>query len=152
MLSIGTRAPDWVRRGFDDYARRMPRECRLELKTLAVEKVRGRDDVRRRREQEGRRLLKAVPEGVALGALDIGGDLWTTEQLSGHLEHWLGSGRDVALLVGGRDGLSSACRDAALFRWSLSPLTFPHALVRVLVAEQIFRAWGILHNHPYHRA
>ncbi len=143
--------PCWMREGFEDYARRMPRECRLELRTIPVAKARGRDDVARRREQEGERLLRAVPRGSRVGLLDIAGSQWTTAQLSRRLEAWLGSGRDVAMLVGGPDGLSAACRAAAEFRWSLSPLTFPHALVRVLVAEQLFRAWSMLHNHPYHR-
>jgi len=143
--------PGWMQEGFEDYARRMPRECRLELRTFPVAKARGRDDVARRREQEGERLLRAVPRGSRVGLLDIAGSQWTTAQLSRRLEAWLGSGRDVAMLVGGPDGLSAACRAAAEFRWSLSPLTFPHALARVLVAEQLFRAWSMLHNHPYHR-
>jgi len=151
LLSIGTRTPAWIAAGFEDYAGRMPRECRLELRTFPVAKARGRDDLARRLEQEGERLLQAVPRGSRVGILDVEGSLWTTEQLSRKLASWLGSGHDLALLIGGPDGLSAPCRAAAAFRWSLSPLTFPHALVRVLVAEQIFRAWSMLHHHPYHR-
>lgn len=114
-------------------------------------KARGKGDVERRRKEEGERLLRAVPPGSRVGLLDIAGSPWTTVQLSQQMRAWLGSGQDVTLLVGGPEGLSGACQAASVFRWSLSPLTFPHALVRVLVAEQLFRAWSILQGHPYHR-
>ncbi|HKJ77698.1 MAG TPA: 23S rRNA (pseudouridine(1915)-N(3))-methyltransferase RlmH, partial [Gammaproteobacteria bacterium] len=96
-------------------------------------------------------MLKAVPKGAYAVALDQTGKARSTETLAGRLEGWLGAGRDIALLVGGPEGLAPACLQAAEEKWSLSPLTLPHPLVRVLVAEQLFRAWSILKGHPYHR-
>ncbi len=96
-------------------------------------------------------MRAAVPRGARVVALDERGAQWTTRQLAGRLESWLQGGQDVALLVGGPDGLSPGCRDGAHELWSLSPLTLPHALVRIVVAEQIYRAWSMLRGHPYHR-
>jgi 23S rRNA (pseudouridine1915-N3)-methyltransferase len=101
--------------------------------------------------QEGERLLAAVPRGAARWALDQRGREWSTEDLARRLEGWLGEGRDVALLVGGPEGLADACRAGAEGLWSLSRLTLPHPLVRVVVAEQVYRAWTLLAGHPYHR-
>ncbi|HIE54703.1 MAG TPA: 23S rRNA (pseudouridine(1915)-N(3))-methyltransferase RlmH, partial [Chromatiaceae bacterium] len=109
-------------------------------------------DIARILRDEGRRMLDAVPGGSHLIALDVEGSSWNTEQLSRQLGRWLDDGRDIALLVGGPEGLSAECREAAGQKWSLSPLTLPHPLVRVVVAEALYRAWSLLHNHPYHRA
>jgi 23S rRNA (pseudouridine1915-N3)-methyltransferase len=97
-------------------------------------------------------MLKAIPKGCRIVALDVGGKAWSTEQLSDQLGQWMGAGPDIALLVGGPEGLAEACLQQADGRWSLSPLTLPHPLVRVVVAEQLYRAWSLLRNHPYHRA
>jgi 23S rRNA (pseudouridine1915-N3)-methyltransferase len=97
-------------------------------------------------------MLRAIPRASRVVALDVGGRAWTTEQLSEQLAGWLGEGRDLSLLVGGPDGLAQECLKRAHQRWSLSLLTLPHALVRVVVAEQIYRAWSILRGHPYHRS
>lgn len=97
-------------------------------------------------------MLAAIPKGARVIALEVEGRAWSTEQLAQQLKHWLAEGRDVALLVGGPEGLSDEARAAADQQWSLSPLTLPHPLVRVIVAEQLYRAWSILNNHPYHRA
>ena len=97
-------------------------------------------------------MLAAIPKGCLVIALDVKGKTWSTDELSTQLDNWMAGGQDVALLVGGPEGLATSCLEAARVRWSLSPLTLPHPLVRVVVAEQLYRAWSILRNHPYHRA
>ncbi|HEB57933.1 MAG TPA: 23S rRNA (pseudouridine(1915)-N(3))-methyltransferase RlmH [Gammaproteobacteria bacterium] len=151
LLAVGTRMPAWVSAGYEDYARRLPAECRLHLREVPLARRHKSSKLDRLREEEGRALLAAVPRGALVIALEVGGQAWTTPQLADHLADWMQGGRDVALLVGGPDGLAPACLAAAERRWSLSPLTLPHPLVRLVVAEQIYRAHCILRNHPYHR-
>ncbi len=147
IVSIGTRGPRWVQDGYAEYARRLPRQCRLELVEVAAERGEGA-----RKAREGRRLLEKIGRGDLVVALDPTGSLWTSEQLAARLERWMQEGRNLTLLIGGADGLAPDCLQRAAVRWSLSPLTFPHLLVRVLVAEQLYRAYSWLRNHPYHRA
>ena len=149
--------PQWVDAAFADYARRMPPACRVVLREVptahraaATRKGAAPPAAPLRREGEG--LLRAVPKGARIVALDERGDPWSTAELARRLEGWLADGRDTALLAGGPDGLSPECRERAELAWSLSRLTFPHGLVRVIVAEQIWRAWSLLNHHPYHRA
>lgn len=149
LLAIGTRMPDWVATGYEEYARRLPGECRLELKAL-VPRGRAGDTATRKRE-EGQVLLGAVPGRARVVALDERGKGWSTRELAAQLARWMDDGRDVALLVGGADGLAPECLARAEQQWSLSPLTLPHMMVRVLVAEQIYRANALNHGHPYHR-
>jgi len=159
LLSIGRRMPPWVEQGFGEYAKRLPPECALQLVAIGAGpsgKGRGKAAAsaalrERLRDEECARLLRACPSGALLVALDVAGKTWSTEQLADRLRGWLAEGRDIALLVGGPDGLSADCLARADVRWSLSPLTFPHPLVRVMLAEQIYRAWSILAGHPYHR-
>ncbi len=152
LLAVGHKMPRWVRDGYHDYADRLRGELRLELKEISPGK-RGRNtDVTRAIEQEGARLIAAIPRRARVVALDVEGGLWSTEQLSREVENWLAGGSDVALLVGGPEGLSRACLERADTRWSLSAMTYPHALVRIIVAEQLYRAISLLRNHPYHRA
>lgn len=152
LVAAGTRMPAWVTQGFQDYARRLPHECSLSLVEIPLA-ARGRNsNPEQLRAEEGRRMLAALPRDALVIALDVKGQTWSTGQLADRLQQWLPSGRDVALLVGGPDGLSQDCLQRAEYSWSLSPLTFPHALVRVLVAEQIYRAWTITRGHPYHRS
>jgi 23S rRNA (pseudouridine1915-N3)-methyltransferase len=142
--------PGWVDEGFKDYAGRMPRECRLELREVPLgRRSRGTEPVRAIA-AEGERLLAGSEDCVRV-CLDVQGSAVDTVGLSRRLAGWLQDGQDVALLVGGPDGLAPACLEAARWRWSLSPLTLPHGLVRVLVAEQLYRAWTVLSGHPYHR-
>jgi 23S rRNA (pseudouridine1915-N3)-methyltransferase len=108
-------------------------------------------DIARITQQEGEKMLAALPKGARVVALDVKGRPWSTEVLSRELDAWRHDGRDVALLVGGPEGLAPECVARAEQRWSLSNLTLPHPLVRIVVAEQLYRAWSILHNHPYHR-
>lgn len=151
LIAIGTRTPEWVSSGFDEYVRRLPRHLPLELVEVpAVNRTRAADSIRAKRE-EGSRLLNRVPEDSHLVALNETGTTVTTRHLASVLSTWMGSGRDVAMMIGGADGLSKDCLDRADECWSLSALTFPHALVRVIVAEQMFRAWSIISKHPYHR-
>jgi 23S rRNA (pseudouridine1915-N3)-methyltransferase len=151
LVAVGTRMPGWVQEGYTEYARRLPPECRLELLEVpAGQRGKGADLARVMR-QEGERLLAAVPRGAARWALDQRGREWSTEDLARRLEGWLAEGRDVVLLVGGPEGLADACRAGAEGLWSLSRLTLPHPLVRVVVAEQVYRAWTLLAGHPYHR-
>lgn len=152
LIAVGQRMPTWIEAGYQEFARRLPPECSLHLSEIAPGKRSRRPDVARIVRDEGERILAALPKGALRVALEVEGRAWSTPELAGRLEHWLGDGRDVALMVGGPDGLSEDCRRAAELAWSLSPLTFPHALVRVMVAEQIYRAWTIVSGHPYHRA
>jgi len=152
LIAVGTRMPSWVTEGYSDYARRLPRECALQLHEIPPARRRKSLTVEQACQEEGRLMLAAIPHDVHVIALEVSGRGWSTEQLATQLHGWLGSGRDVALLVGGPDGLAPECLARAAQAWSLSPLTFPHALVRVLVAEQLYRAWTINSGHPYHRS
>jgi 23S rRNA (pseudouridine1915-N3)-methyltransferase len=152
LIAVGTRMPDWVTAGYGDYARRMPRECSLQLVEIAPGRRGKSAGVARAVQEEGRQMLAAIPKDCRVVALDVRGRCWSTEELAGRLQDWLAAGSDVSLLVGGPDGLAPTCLERADARWSLSALTFPHALVRVLLAEQLYRAWTLGAGHPYHRA
>lgn len=152
LLAAGTRMPAWVTAAFEDYAGRLPPDSRLELVEIPLGRRQGRrPDLARAVAAEGERMLAAAGQ-ARLIALEVQGRAWSTEALARELAAWREDGRDVALCIGGPDGLAPAVRERAEKRWSLSPLTLPHGLVRVIVAEQLYRAWSILHNHPYHRA
>lgn len=148
---MGERPRSWVVDGFDDYARRLPRESELSLVEVAAGAGKGRAPERTRADQ-ARRLLRQLGQNDWVVALDCEGAACTTQQLADKLDHWRMQGRDVAFLVGGADGLDASCLSRADEVMSLSKLTFPHELVRVILAEQIYRAWTILSRHPYHRA
>lgn len=152
LLAVGGRMPDWIKAGYAEYAQRLPPECALQLIEIAAGKRGPKADIGRVLREEGERLMAAVPSGSCLIALDERGQQWSTAELAEQLTGWLRDGRDLSLLVGGPDGLDASCRARAQRHWSLSRLTLPHPLVRVLVAEQVYRAWSLLHNHPYHRA
>ena len=143
--------PGWIAAGFDEYARRMPRHLELKLVEVPAAGRTRAGDVGKAKKEEGARLLDKVPANAHVVSLDESGTLITTRRLAAALGDWMGAGRDAAFLVGGADGLARSCLERADQCWSLSALTFPHALVRVIVAEQLFRAWSILSNHPYHR-
>lgn len=151
VAAVGRGMPDWVAAGYHEYARRLTGNCHLELREIKAPRRRG-GDVEKIRGREGELLLQAVADTSLRIALDEGGRPWTTRQLAHHLGGWLEDGTDVGLMVGGADGLDPHVREQAHGVWSLSPLTLPHMLVRVVVAEQIYRAWSIISGHPYHRA
>lgn len=144
--------PDWVTRGFDEYAKRMPPELRIELREIKPEQRVSTRAVTSVMAAERTRIEAALPKGARLVALDEHGLDWTTMQLAQHLPRWQQDGRDVAFVIGGADGLDPAIKAQADLLLRLSSLTLPHAMVRVLLAEQLYRAWSITQNHPYHRA
>lgn len=152
LLAVGTRMPSWVAGGYQEYAKRLPRECRLQLTEIPLSKRHKSLTPAQARQQEGQAILAALPKNCTVVALDTGGSSWSTEVLAERFRDWMACGRDVALLVGGPDGLSPSCLARADQRWSLSALTYPHSLVRIIVAEQLYRAWTLSAGHPYHRA
>ena len=151
LIAVGTKMAGWVEQGYAEYARRLPGDCALQLLEIPAGKRGKGADIARITQQEGEKMLAAVPKGARIVTLEVTGRAWTTEALATELDVWLHDGRDVALLVGGPEGLSAECVARAEQRWSLSNLTLPHPLVRIVVAEQLYRAWSILQNHPYHR-
>lgn len=151
LIAIGPRQPVWVDAGFQDYARRLPPECRLELTELPLGPRGKGQDALRALSFEGDRMLKALPIDARIVALDERGRSWTSRELAERLADWMASGQDVALLMGGPDGLAPACKARATEQWALSALTLPHGLARVVVAEALYRAHSLLRSHPYHR-
>ncbi len=143
--------PHWVEAGYQEYAKRMPPECKLVLHELPAGKRGKGADIARITRQEGEQITSSIPKGARTIALEVKGKAWSTEQLAQRLKFWMEDGRDVALIVGGPEGIEPSVSAAADEKWSLSPLTLPHPLVRVLLSEQIYRAWSLLRGHPYHR-
>lgn len=152
LVAIGNKMPAWVNAGFDEYAKRFPASCSLELKEIPAEKRSKQSDIQRITDLEGEKLLAQTKSSNRIIALDVKGEMWSTEKLAQHLKQWHFEGRHIDLLVGGPDGLSKSCLQKAETHWSLSPLTLPHPLVRIILAEQLYRALMILQGHPYHRA
>ena len=149
VIAVGHRMPAWVDAGFVEYASRMPREARVAL--VALKPAPRGGPVKRVLETEGERIRAALPAGCVRVVLDERGTVISTMELSRRIARWRESGRDIAFIVGGADGLDASVKQSADFAWSLSSLTLPHGLARVLLAEQLYRAHSILHNHPYHR-
>jgi 23S rRNA (pseudouridine1915-N3)-methyltransferase len=150
VVAVGQKVPDWAQTAWDDYAKRFPFELKLELKAVKTE-PRGSKTVETLWAAERERIEAAIPKGFRIVALDEKGSTVTTQALAGKLRHWQESGDDVALVIGGPDGLDPAFKAAAHERVRLSDLTLPHAMVRVLLVEQLYRAWSINAGHPYHR-
>jgi len=151
VIAVGNRMPPWVKAGVEDYSKRMPRQLKLQWREIPLAR-RGRDLTPQRLcELEGEQILKAVPTADRVIALDVKGVAWSTKQLAEQLSSWQMGGDNFSLLIGGPDGLSAQCLDRADRRWSLGALTLPHPLVRIILAEQLYRAWSITVNHPYHR-
>lgn len=151
LLTITHKAPSWIQQGYEEYAKRLPASCALDLIEIPAEKRGTNADIKRLTEKEGEKMLAHIKPGDLVIALDVKGKSWSTEALSQQLATWQEKGRDVDFLVGGPEGLAPACLKKAEQSWSLSPLTFPHILVKLIVAEQLYRAWTLLQNHPYHR-
>lgn len=143
--------PDWVGLASDDFSKRLPAEIKINSILLPLIKRGKNSDIPRIVRDESRKLLAAVPKDSTLVVLDVLGKPITTMKLSSMLESWLQQGQDVSIVIGGPDGLSEELLSKASLKLSLSALTFPHPLVRVILLEQIYRAWSILNNHPYHR-
>lgn len=150
IVAVGQKVPDWAQTAWDDYAKRFPHELKVELKTVKTE-PRGSKTVEQLYAAERKRIEEAIPKGTRIVALDERGTSLRTTALAERLKEWQLGGGDVALVIGGPDGLDPEFRQAAHERIRLSDLTLPHAMVRVLLIEQLYRAWSINANHPYHR-
>jgi len=151
VAAIGQRMPAWVQQAWREYARRFPRGLSLDLKEIPMPRRSRNAPVDALRIAEGEALLAAVPVQFRVICLDEHGKQWSTRELAGRLENWMREEQGVCFLVGGPDGLAEACRLRADDLWSLSRLTLPHPMVRALLAEQLYRAWTLTQNHPYHR-
>ena len=151
IIAVGERMPAWVDAGYREYAKRLSRECRLMLHEVPAGRRTKGADLRRLIEQEGQRQLAAIPSGARVIALDRGGKQMDTETLAAEMKRRMTSGDNLALLIGGPEGLAPACLERAHERWALSELTLAHPVVRVVLAEQLYRAWSIIKNLPYHR-
>ncbi len=151
LIAVGQKPPAWITQAYHEYTRRLPHECAIHLTEISAEKRYKNADVERLVAAEGRRMLGAIPHGAMAIALDEKGRDWSTRELAGYMNTWMLEGYDIALLIGGPDGLAPACLERASQAWSLSRLTLPHALVRIVVVEQLYRAWSLNANHPYHR-
>lgn len=151
LIATGNKMPDWVGLASDDFSKRLPAEIKINTILLPLIKRGKNSDIPRIVRDESRKLLAAVPKDSSLVVLDVLGKPITTMKLSSLLESWLQQGQEVSIVIGGPDGLSDELLAKASLKLSLSALTFPHPLVRVILLEQIYRAWSILNNHPYHR-
>lgn len=151
ILAVGTQMPSWVKAGFTVYQKRLCTECKLQLIEVRAGKRYKHQDKRSWIAEEEEKLLGAIPKQACVVALDERGHSWTTSQLAQQLQHWQMEGRTVSFLIGGADGLGAQCLKQAEHIWSLSALTLPHPLVRVILVEQIYRAFSLLKGHPYHR-
>ncbi len=151
LIAVGTHMPLWVNEGFKDYQKRLMSECKLNLITITPGQRTKNSKVSQLVEEEGKKIRAILPKQSRVIALDERGELWNTKQLAEKLQRWQIERQDMSLLIGGPDGLSKDCLNRAEHIWSLSPLTFPHPLVRIIVAEQLYRAWTLLKGHPYHR-
>lgn len=151
LIAAGTKLPSWINEGYNDYAKRLTQDYKLELIEIPLGQRSG-GDTARATEKEGERMLAAMTGNPYVVALQVGGKALSTEQLAQFLESRAREGRPVAFCVGGPEGLAPAADARAELRWSLSPLTLPHALVRVIVAEALYRAVMVIKGHPYHRA
>lgn len=152
LIAVGEKPPAWVVEGFEDFKKRLSHSLPLQLHEITPGvRGKGRDPARAMLE-EGQRVLDCIPKGAWVVTLDGDGKPWSSEQLSQRLAHWRGQGRDLAFLIGGPEGHAADVKQRADESWSLGPMTLPHMLVRVVLAEQLYRASSMLANHPYHRA
>lgn len=151
LIAVGTRMPAWVETGFAEYAQRMRGDVTLSLVEVASQKRSKQANLQKIAEQEANKLLAAIPKGAYVVALDERGKQHSTQSLAQEMSGWMQNGQPLALLIGGPEGLAPQCLEVADARLSLSRLTFPHPLVRILIAEQLYRAWCVLRGHPYHR-
>jgi 23S rRNA (pseudouridine1915-N3)-methyltransferase len=151
IIAVGSRMPGWVEQGCSEYSKRLPRELRLQWAEVPLGPRQKSSSVERAVAAEDAAMLARIPAGSRVIALDIPGRPWSTEQLASQLGNWRMEGRTVCFLIGGPDGIGPASRERADHSWSLSRLTLPHPLVRVVLAEQLYRAWSLDRGHPYHR-
>ncbi len=151
ILAVGNKMPEWISTGYNEYSKRMPREAKIELLEIKPEPRTTGKTVPQIMEAEAQRIEAALPKDAIRIVLDERGAHLNTKQLAQKMHDWLGGGRDIAFIIGGADGLHETVRSGAQQLLALSALTLPHGMVRVLLAEQLYRAYSLLHNHPYHR-
>lgn len=151
IVSVGNKMSDWITQGFNEYVKRMPRETKIELLEIKPESRTSGKSTGQIMQAEAQRILHALPAGCLRIAMDECGEMPTTKQLAVQMQDWMHAGCDVAFIIGGADGLHATVKQSAQHRMALSALTLPHAFVRVLLAEQLYRAYSLMHNHPYHR-
>ena len=151
LYAVGNKMPSWVVDGFNEYCRRFPRDLSFHLVEIPPGKRGKNADINRILHTEGEKTLAAIPKGNRIVTLEVTGKALDTHQLAKNMEKWQLDGRDVSLLIGGPEGLAPECIAASEQKWSLSNLTLPHPLVRIIVAESLYRGWSLNNNHPYHR-
>lgn len=151
IVAVGQKMPAWVEQGLQEYLRRFPADMPLSLTEIPAGKRGKNADIKRILQKEGELTLDAIPKGNRIVTLEVNGAPWDTPKLAQQMQKWQMDGRDISLLIGGPEGLAKECIQAAEQNWSLSTLTLPHPLVRIVVAESLYRAWSINNNHPYHR-
>ena len=144
--------PVWVQQGYQEYAKRMPAEVSLQLHAVPLQKRYANQPTEKQQAKESQLMLQAIPANAYSVALDVKGKAYTTDTLAQRFSHWSQQSANIALLIGGPEGLSNDCLTQAQERWSLSTLTLPHPIVRVVLAEALYRAWTVTQGHPYHRA
>lgn len=152
LVAVGTKMPNWVTQGYEEYSKRLSKDCQLNLLEISAAKRGKTAQPQQWKQEEGQRILAAIPDNHHVIALEVEGKAWNTNQLAAQMEGWMQNGRDISLMIGGPDGLDSSCLTRANQKWSLSALTLPHPIVRIVLAEQLYRAWTVIQNHPYHRA
>lgn len=151
ICAVGTRMPAWVNQGCEAYLKRLSGGIHVSINEVALAKRHKNTGSAQLKIEEGNKLLEKLAPRDIVVAMEVTGAAWSTRKLVQQLDGWRHSGSDIALLVGGPDGLAENCRQRANAQWSLSPLTLPHPLVRIILAEQLYRAWSVLQRHPYHR-
>ncbi|UTP72405.1 23S rRNA (pseudouridine(1915)-N(3))-methyltransferase RlmH [Alteromonas sp. LMIT006] len=151
IIAVGTKMPAWVEEGCREFLRRFPPELDVYFKEIPAGKRGKNADIPRILEKEGELTCQAIGKGDKVVTLEVKGRPWDTPQLAQQLQNWQMDGRNISLLIGGPEGLAPSCLALAEQRWSLSALTLPHPLVRIIVAESLYRAWTVTQNHPYHR-
>ncbi len=151
LIAVGIHMPTWVAEGFAEYQKRLTKECKLNLITITPSQRTKNSNIQQLVAAEEKKILAAIPKQSQKIALDVQGTMWSTKQLAENLQQWQLNSQNISFLIGGPDGLGTECLSSAKHIWSLSPLTLPHMLVRIIVAEQLYRAWSFLKGHPYHR-
>lgn len=151
LIAVGSKMPSWVEQGYQQYVKRFPSDMPLGLTEIPAGKRGKNADIKRILHKEGELTMAAIPKGNRIVTLEVTGKPWDTPMLASNMQKWQMDGRDVSLLIGGPEGLAPECIAASEQKWSLSSLTLPHPLVRIIVAESLYRAWSVNTNHPYHR-
>lgn len=151
IVAVGTKMPKWVNTGVDEFIRRFPSDLPVTFTEIPAGKRGKNADIKRILEKEGEQMLAAIPKGNRVVTLEVTGKPWDTPTLAKQLDIWKMDGRDVSLLIGGPEGLAPECIAVSEQKWSLSALTLPHPLVRIILTESLYRAWSVTQNHPYHR-